>query len=156
LPFLKEERTVKHSGLWILVALAAGCGGEAPEQTDTGEKEGCGTPSLHTVSVVYLVVDSSGNGVSNLEVRLEERAWEPGVLGAGETDGNGNGELLAESVTDLPGCWGTMLNYVVVASDPSGYYGDAEKPVNSYLFGAISDGSNRADLTAFPIEITPQ
>jgi hypothetical protein len=147
---------VKHFRVWIFIGMIAGCGGEEPTQDDTGENEGCGTPSSHTVSLVYLVVDAAGNGASNLEVRLEDRAWEPGVLGTGATDGNGEGELLAESVTDLPGCWGTMLSYVVVASDPSGYYADAEKPVNSYLFGAISDGSNVADLTAFPIEIIPQ
>jgi hypothetical protein len=45
---------------------------------------------------------------------------------------------------------------VVVATDPSGYYADAEKPVNSYLFGAISDGTNVADFTDFPMEIVPQ
>jgi hypothetical protein len=136
--------------------LALGCGGEKQPVDDSGEREGCGTATIHSVAVTFAVVDASGNGVSNLEVRLEDRAWEPGVLGTGQTDGNGFGELFAESVTDLPGCWGTMLNYVVVATDPSDYYADAEKPVNSYLFGAISDGSNQADLTAFPMEILPK
>lgn len=142
--------------IWILALAAVGCGAEPDPQEDTSDQSGCGVPSEHTVSLVYAVVDAAGNGVANLAVRLEDRAWEPGVLGSGETDGNGLGELLAESVTDLPGCWGTLLNYVVVVQDPSGYYADAEKPVNSYLFGAISDGSNIADFTDFPIEVAPK
>jgi hypothetical protein len=142
--------------LMMATVLTLGCAAEEQSLEDTGEEEGCGTPTTHSVTVTFAVVDASKNGVSNLEVRLEDRAWEPGVLGTGQTDGNGLGELLADSVTDLPGCWGTMLNYVVIAEDPSGYYADAEKPVNSYLFGAISDGSNQADLTAFPIEVSPK
>lgn len=141
--------------LMMASVLTLGCGGDEEPKDDTGEQEGCGTPTIHTVSVSFAVVDAQGNGVSNLDVVLEDRAWEPGVLGSGQTDGNGLGELLAESVTDLPNCWGTMLSYVVVVEDPSGYYADAEKPVNSYLYGAISDGSNQADLTAFPIEVAP-
>jgi hypothetical protein len=140
----------------MATVLVLGCGEEKEPIDDTSEQEGCGTATIHSVAVAFAVVDASGNGVSNLEVRLEDRAWEPGVLGTGQTDGNGLGELLADPVTDLPGCWGTMLNYVVVAADPSGYYADAEKPVNSYLFGAISDGSNQADLTAFPMEVLPK
>ena len=78
------------------------------------------------------------------------------MLGEGQTDGQGLGSLLAVGVTDLPDCWGTLLNYVVEVSDPNGYYADAEKPVNSYLHGAIEDGSLEADFSAFPIVVSPQ
>jgi hypothetical protein len=40
--------------------------------------------------------------------------------------------------------------------DPTSYYAPAEKPVNSYLYGAIEDGSFEADLTDFPIKVVPQ
>jgi len=139
-----------------LTFLLLGCGSSDSPSDDTGEQVGCGDPSSHDVRVIYEVVDASGNGVSNLEVRLEERNWEPGTLGTGETDGNGTGELLAAGVTDLPNCWGTMLDYVVVVEDPSAYYAAAEKPVNSYLHGAIDDGSLEADLTSFPIEVSAE
>jgi hypothetical protein len=131
------------------------CGG-SELQEDTSDPTGCGEPTSHDVVVVFAVVEAAGNGVSNLEVHLEDRAWNPGVLGTGQTDGNGLGELLAEGVTDLPHCWGTMLDYVVVVEDPSNYYISAEKPLNSYLFGAISDGSLKADFTAFPILVSAE
>ena len=110
----------------------------------------------HDVSVLFAVVDGQGNGVANLDVSLVDRSWEPGTLGSGTTDGRGEGALLAQSVTDLPNCWGTVLNYVVEVTDPTSYYAPAEKAVNSYLYGAIEDGSFEADLTAFPIEVVPQ
>ena len=141
--------------LWLSIVVI-GCSGSDDVLEDTGQDVGCGDPSSHDVRVLFEVVDASGNGVSNLEVRLEDRAWEPGTLGSGTTDGNGTGELLAAGVTDLPNCWGTMLDYVVVVEDPSAYYAAAEKPVNSYLHGAIDDGSLEADLTSFPIEVSAE
>jgi len=140
---------------WIVFGVLLGaCSSGEKSADDTGVKEGCGDPTLHDITVQFAVEDESGNGVSNIDVRLEERNWDPGVLGESTTDGQGMGDLLAVGVTDLPNCWGTMLSYMVVVEDSSGYYATAEKGINSYLHGAIEDGSMTADLTAFPIVVT--
>ena len=140
----------------FLLPIVVACSSSETEPEDTGSGPGCGDPSTHDLSVLFAVEDEQGNGVANLEVSLVDKAWEPGVLGSSSTDGQGKGALLAEGVTDLPNCWGTMLNYVAEVTDPNGYYQSAEKPVNSYLYGAIDDGSFEADLTAFPITVVPQ
>ena len=140
----------------FLVVFFWACSPEESEPIDTGEKVGCGDPTAHDVTLYFAVEDTESNGVSNLLVSLVDRSWEPGVLGESETDGQGLGSLLAVGVTDLPNCWGTVLNYVVEVKDSNGYYADAEKPINSYLHGAIEDGTFEADFSAFPIVVSPQ
>ena len=142
--------------LFLLIPLLMACASDDSDGQETGSSTGCGDPVSHDVSVLFAVVDGQGNGVANLEVALVDRSWEPGTLGSGTTDGQGEGALLAQSVTDLPNCWGTVLNYVVEVNDPTSYYAPAEKAVNSYLYGAIDDGSFEADLTDFPIAVVPQ
>ena len=142
--------------LFLLIPLFFACASDDSEQEETGTSTGCGDPVPHDVSVLFSVTDGQGNGVANLDVALVDRSWEPGVLGSGSTDGQGTGSLLAQSVTDLPNCWGTVLNYVVEVTDPTSYYAASEKAVNSYLYSAIEDGSFEADLTDFPIVVVPQ
>ena len=106
-----------HPSFFLLFILAA-CSSSEPDFIDTGDggKIVCGDPTAHDVTLSFGVADSEGNGVSNLAVSLVDRSWEPGVLGEGQTDGQGLGSLLAVGVTDLPDCWGTLLNYVVEVS----------------------------------------
>ena len=103
------------------------------------------------LSVRVAVQSEDGALLEDIEVVLEDRAWNPGPLGSAITDAEGEGEIDASGVTDLPGCWGTMLDYVLVATDPRGEYATGEKDVNSSLYNAISDGSLEADVRAFPL-----
>jgi hypothetical protein len=133
----------------LAILLLACSGGEV----DTGDAPlgACGTPSQHDLSVRVAVQSEDGALLEDIEVVLDDRAWNPGPLGSAITDVEGEGELDASGVTDLPGCWGTMLDYVLVATDPRGEWATGEKDVNSSLYNAISDGSMVADVRAFPL-----
>ena len=62
------------------------------------------------------------------------RAWAPGVLGAATSDAGGGAAFTAAEVTDLPGCWGTVLDYVLLVHDPAGVFADD----SSATTGALS------------------
>jgi hypothetical protein len=138
--------------LWTILILACSGG-----DVDTGEAPAgaCGTPSQHDLEIRVAVQSVDGAFLEDIAVVLEDRAWNPGELGSAITDGDGEADIDASGVTDLPGCWGTMLDYVLIASDPRGEWATAEKDVNSSLYNAISDGSLEADVRAFPLVLQP-
>ncbi len=138
---------------WMILAA---CGADEPGDTGPAEPQSaCGEPSTVAVTVVARVVDPAGGGVKDIRVALDDRGWTFQELAEGTTDRDGYVTLEAVELTDLPGCWGTVLDYVLVASDPKGHWETAEKDVNSWLYNAISDGTGVADLSGYPIEIGP-
>ena len=119
--------------------------------TDDDDHGACGDVSTWDVFIRARVVQNNAN-VAGAEVWLEDRGWEPGtILGDGVTGANGRAEFEAKDITSVEDCWGTLLDYYLVAEK-----GDAtgEKAVNTYLHSAIDSGQ-QADITAFPVEISP-
>lgn len=137
----------------LLLFLAA-CGG-TPDTEDTGEENtgACGDPVSVDLVVQARVVDPSGEGLSGIRLVVEDRAWNLEDLGEAQSQGDGTAEIEALGVTDLPGCWGTMLNYYLVAEDPAGVWSSTEDAINSWLYNAINDGSMVADMTEFPLAL---
>ena len=93
--------------------------------------------------------DGSAVGASEVTVSLEDRGWNPGeVLAQVQTNEDGEFLLAEAAVTSVEDCWGTLLNYVVVAESA---LGRAEKDVNTALFNAIRDGESTVDLRDVPL-----
>lgn len=134
----------------LLLALAA-CSGADPEDSDTDGSNGqCGDVTTWDVTIAGAVEDASG-AVDGATVTLEDRGWNAGeTLGTATTASDGTFELAATGVTSVEGCWGTVLDYVVVATE-GGRIGEDE--VNSALHDAIDSGSLHADISEFPIVI---
>ncbi|MEE2751144.1 MAG: hypothetical protein VX519_06925 [Myxococcota bacterium] len=138
----------------FLVLILSACGRSGAE--DSGEREGaCGEPSEVDLTLKVAVHDSDGIGLQDINVDLEDRGWTNSALGGGVTDEDGEVEFVASGVTDLPNCWGTLLDYVVVATDSQGQWRTGEKSANSYLYTAIDDASMEADMRAFPVVMEP-
>ena len=138
-----------------IVAAVLGCVACASaadtSETDVEDDGACGEVSAWDVTVRGAVVDGSGGPVAGAAVRLDDMGWNPGTtLGDGTTDGSGAFEFLADDVTSVDGCWGTLLDYVVRAE-----LGDAaaERDVNTPLYNAIQDGTRVMDITGAPLEL---
>ena len=140
----------RHVRRMLLAVFLLAC---SDGEVDTGDAPvgACGTPSQHDLTVRVAVQSEAGALLEVIEVVLEDRAWNPGALGSAITDADGEVEMEARGVTDLPDCWGTLLDYVLVATDPRGEYATGEKDVNSSLYNAIADGSLEADVRGFPL-----
>ena len=142
------------AGLTLMAMLLGGCSGEEepiPEDTDTQIGE-CGEPAYGLeATITGLVQDATGAPVEGAEVRLEEWNWEPGTVhGTATTDVNGAFTMAATELVDVPGCWGTALDYHVVA-DFGELTGDAI--ANQKLYNALIDGSGVADFSSVPIVV---
>jgi hypothetical protein len=138
-----------------LLALCA-CGEEPAdeEQEDTGDPPGihCGDATTWDVTVRARVEDAAGQGVEGVTVGLDDRGYTYGLLGSGETVATGDVQFVATGVTDLPGCWGIVLDYWLVAYDDAGKVA-AEDDMNTELYDAIADGTVLADVSAFPLVV---
>ncbi len=109
----------------------------------------CGDITEWDLTVVGDIVDWRGEPYDGVEIRLDDRGWVPGtIMGTGATDATGRYTLDVEDLTSVEDCWGTLLDYVIVATA-----GDleVEEGVNSQLYGAIADGTLTVDLTIFPL-----
>jgi len=126
------------------------CGDKDPNPTDDTDEDGaCGAVSTHMLTLTASVESETGAPVAEVAVWLEDRGWEPGtIVGQGTTDADGQVMLEALSITSVENCWGTLLDYVLVAEADQGR---GEKEVNHPLYNAILDGHNAADVTAIPI-----
>ncbi|MBT3219647.1 MAG: hypothetical protein HN348_11195 [Proteobacteria bacterium] len=143
--------------MFVLCALLLGwtaCTGkkdtDVPVDTDDDSPGACGDVSTWDIWIRARVVQNNAS-VSGADLWLVDRGWEPGtILGQGVTGNNGRVEFEAKDVTSVEDCWGTLLDYYLVAEK-----GDAtgEKGVNTYLHSAIDSGQ-QADITAFPVEIS--
>jgi len=135
--------------LWTLL-LGMACSGQVVDTADDSPGA-CGVPSEHDVTLRVSVQSTDGEALRDIEVVLEDRAWTLSDLGSASTDESGEAVFGAQGVTDLPNCWGTMLDYVLVATDPLGRWAEGEKELNSSLYNAISEGTLEADVRGFPI-----
>lgn len=125
--------------------LMIGCGGGSLEPTDEGDGGGaCGAVTEHTLDLIVTVVDDGGAPVTGASVTLEERSWEPGVIGAGTTDESGVATLSDLSITSVADCWGVVLDYrlVVTAGEAS-----TESGLNPALLDAITTGDPTVERT---------
>jgi len=139
----------KPSILLVWSFVAAGCVGASGDTGDTW-LGACGEISTWDVTVLGRVEDASG-AVGGADVWLEDRGWEPvTVLGQTTTSANGGFTLEADDVTAVEGCWGTLLDYVLVATEGSR---SGERGINHPLYGAIDDGSFEADISGNPLII---
>jgi hypothetical protein len=121
--------------------------------SDSGEEHGidCGEPESFDVGVAARVEDAEGQGIEGIEVYLDDRGWTLSVLGAGTTGPAGTVTFVAEGVTSLESCWGTVLNYWIVALDPADSARSAEKDMNTQLYNAIDNGTLATDVSEFPL-----
>jgi hypothetical protein len=123
-----------------------GCGAEVD---DTEPVDGaCGEVTEHRLNLLAKVVDGGGLPVAGATVRLEERLWDPRTVGSATTDGTGEASLSNLAITGVEDCWGTALDYVLVAE--MGAQSDEEN-VNSRLFGAVSVGDATVDRRDRPL-----
>jgi len=118
--------------------------------TDPEPPDGqCGDVSNWDLFVEGAVVDSRDDPLENVEIVLEDRGWIPGtILGTATTDSDGVYTFEVSQLTSVEDCWGTLLDYVIVATK-----GDlaVEEGVNAQLYSAIVDGTLEVDLFTFPL-----
>ena len=157
--------------LTALALLAGGCTApvdQADGPTDTGSPVGsptgdtatgvqttsddgaCGEVTVWDLTVRGVVHNAQGVGAPFASVWLEDRGWATTVevLGTTTTDGQGGFELAVTGLTSVEDCWGTLLNYVLVAElGPQ----RGEDEINTWLFTAISNGTLVADLSTSPL-----
>ena len=130
-------------------ALGSGCAGGDSEAPDT-QDGACGAPSLHAVEVQGTVVETgTSSGYDGVTVTLFDGQWAPPTsLGEATTAADGTFVLQAAGVTDLPGCWGIVLDYTLVAARGME---TAERGVNGPLEAAIRTG--QPAVVDVPIEL---
>ena len=123
------------------------------ETGDTGTDFGtdCGEPTTYDVAFRVKVVDVRGAGIRDAAVSLEDRGYTFTSLGAASTGADGTVAFTAVGVTSLPDCWGTLLDYWLVAEDAADASRRVEDDMNTQLFNAIDDGSLSVDVTEFPL-----
>lgn len=136
---------------FLLTVLA--CGGAPSETGDSSDGTiECGASEYYDVSVKAVVQHQTGAPLAGAEVRLEERD-SPRTFGSGTTGADGVVEFTASQVESVPNCWGLVLDYWIVAAVDGADV--AEDDMNTELYNAISDGSYEADVTGFPLVVTP-
>lgn len=111
----------------------------------------CGDVSTWDLSIRGRVIDWWDQPYEGAQVYLEDRGWVPGTVMANATvDAQGLFLLEVTDLTSVEDCWGTLLDYVVVATADDL---TVEEGINSQLYGAILDGSLTVDLTSFALEL---
>ena len=112
----------------------------------------CGDFLYHDVVIRGLVENADGSPAMAADVVLEERNfmsqfqyWGKGT----QTDANGAFEFTAVDLLEVEDCWGTLVDYNIVARSGTTYGEDA---INSVLRNAITYGT-AADLSAFPVRL---
>jgi hypothetical protein len=148
----------------------AGCGGDSTATTGSGETGAptgdtqtgdtdtetnggaCGDFTYPDVTILGGVMTPGGDPAVGAQVWLEERNFdfEDTVYGTATTDEKGRFELLATQIVAPEGCWGTLVDYNLMATlnDAS-----AEDEVNTVLFQAVAGGTFVADITTFPLQL---
>ena len=139
-------------GLFLLL-MACGAPSEDTAVEEDVDEGACGEVRTHDLEVRAAFEDASGAPLSGVRVSLEERNWAPGTLGEGSTTADGTVSFVAPGVTDVEGCWGSALDYWLVAEADG--YATLEETMNSNLYNAIDDGSLVADLRATPLIMEP-
>lgn len=133
----------------MLLTLLA-CTPDDAEDSGAPHTGACGEVSEWELSL-QVAVERDGQPAAGATVSLVDRGWSPGtVLGTATADAAGEAVLSPLTITSVEGCWGTLLDYVVTATDGTR---SGEAPVNPALFNAIDDGSLSADVRDFPIQL---
>lgn len=134
---------------WAILGII-GCAKSSDDTSEDDDTNGaCGAVSEHDVDVLGVVHDLEAEPVEGVNVQLEDRGWSPGtILGTAVTSVSGQFEISGATITDVEDCWGTLLDYVLVASDGSR---TGEKAINTQLFNTIADGESVANVEAIPI-----
>lgn len=134
----QQFRSVQRWVSGVAIGLASACGGDDTDETDPGGGA-CGDPTVHEVQVQGTVVEAGGAiGYDGVTVELWDGQWAPpDLLGTATTASDGTFTLDAAGVTDLPGCWGIVLDYTLRASKGEA---SAERDVNGPLEAAIRGG----------------
>ena len=116
----------------------------------TGPPTGiCGDVTYVDLTVFGAVEYPDGSAARNVEVDLEDRGWIAGTLmGSTTTDSDGLFEMTVLQLASVEDCWGTVLNYVLVAETDDAF---AERPANSVLYNSILDESLTADFRDVPL-----
>lgn len=144
---------MKRCMIYLAILVSAACGSSDPTDTDDTDDPGaCGAVSTEIMAVRGIVETDGGIGIEGVTVILEDRGWNPGTtLGTVTTDEEGMFFLENLTITDVENCWGSMLDYVLVASLDAQ---TAEKEINTQLYNAIIDSSLEADVSAFPLVLS--
>lgn len=132
---------------WML-GLGCSAGKEEEQKESENTSEGCGDPETYDIDI-RAKVTRNGQPAGGVRVYLEERLWEPGILGEGTTDRDGSVSFTASPVTGIPNCWATAVDYWLVAEDGADV---VEDDMNSELYDAVDDGSMLADVSDRPLE----
>lgn len=139
---------LRWSGLGVVAGLV-GCGG-VPADSDSTDGA-CGAVTTHDLVVLGRVILSSGAAAGGATVELVDEGWEPGtVVGVTTAQSTGAFSLDAIAVTSVEGCWGSLLDYRLVA-ERDGATGTLG--VNQALYAAITDETFQADVSASPITV---
>ncbi|MSQ00759.1 MAG: hypothetical protein EXR71_02575 [Myxococcales bacterium] len=142
------------SRVFLLLSFAA-CGPVAETLDEGGDSDPagveCGNPVTYDVEIRARVEDAAG-AVAGVDVALYDRGWTYVILGTGTTGADGDVSFTARGITALDGCWGTVLNYQLLAEDSAGGR-SAEDDMNTELHAAIDDGSLLADVRDFPLTL---
>ena len=119
--------------------------------TVTGPPAGqCGDISEYDLTLGVAVRDG-GQPARGVDVWLEDRGWEPGtMLASGVTNDEGLVLLDVIGLTSVEDCWGSLLDYVVVAEDGDLY---DERDINTPLYNSILNGTFEADIQGAPLEL---
>ena len=144
---------MKRCMIYFVILASVACGSSDPTDTaDTDDQGACGSVSTEIMAVRGIVEREDGAPLEGVSVLLEDRGWNPGTtLGASTTDEEGRFLLENLTITDVENCWGSMLDYVLVASQGAQ---TAEKEINTQLYNAIIDASMEADVSSFPIVLS--
>ena len=144
---------MKRCIIYLAILAGVACGSSDPTDTaDTDDQGACGEVSTQTMIVRGLVENSQGVGLEGISVILEDRGWNPGTtLGTATTDAQGAFVLENLTITDVENCWGSLLDYVLVATQADNA---AEKEINTQLYNSIIDGSLDADVSAIPLVLS--
>lgn len=141
----------------LILLFAFAC--DVPE--DSGEPAGdsghagvdCGEASIHDIEVTAMVTSGGRAPAEGIEVVLDDRGWTDSELGSGLTGADGKVTFTAVGVTSLPNCWGTVLDYWLVATDPADASRTVEDDMNTELFNAIDGGTLATDTSDRPLEL---
>ncbi len=134
---------------WLLLLAACGTD-EAPPPTDTEVQGACADPVYFDLEISGLVTDG-GAPAEGVEVRIEERNWEPGTIhGTATTGADGRFTVLATELPIIEGCWGWATGFHVVAQRGAS---TAEWGINSVITSAWQQGEAAVELTGVTLDV---
>lgn len=141
----------------LLLLLLAACEPKEvlPDRTDTDDTTfgECAAPVPgYTLTFTGTVVDGEGKPARNTTLVLENRSPPAEDFGTATTDRDGRFTLVADNITNWPGCWLVVLDFWLVAESDAG---TVERDVNRQMYTAIGADESTIDLTDRPLVLEP-